>query len=251
MKQTHQVALVTGGAMGMGAACCDRLARSGLAIAVLDIDGDRAQAVAQRICNGGGRAVAVTADVTDREAIDQALAQVRQQLGAVKVLVNSAGLEGYAPFQEIGSDHWGRIVDINLTGAYNVIQAVLPDMLSLQWGRIVNFASLAAQIGAAHMVHYAAAKGGIVAMTRSLAQEVGAHGITVNAVAPGLIDTPMARRAIDGGKFPVAVEEMVKAYPIPRMGRPEDAAAAVAFFASEEASYITGQLLGINGGTAP
>ena len=250
MTTSKRIALVTGGAVGMGEATCLRLARAGMAVAVLDIKAEEADQVARRINDDGGEAMAVVADVADRGQVDAAVRKVRDTLGPIAVLVNNAGIEDFTPFEAIDSETWDRIITINLKGTYNVTQAVLPDMVDQGWGRIINFASIAAQTGGAQMVHYSAAKGGIVAMTRSLAQEVGAKGITVNAVAPGLIDTPMARRAIDGGKFPVPVEQMVAAYPIPRMGKPEEAAAAVAFFASEEASYITAQLIGINGGTA-
>ena len=246
---TTRVALVTGGAVGMGEATCLRLAKDGLAVGIIDVNGDAAENVASEIRQAGGKAVAVVADVTDREQIERAVKLIRESLGPIGVLVNNAGVEDFTPFQEIDSANWDRIIEVNLKGTYNVTQIVLPDMIEQGWGRIINFASLAAQSGGAGMVHYSAAKGGIVSMTRSLAQELGSKGITVNAVAPGLVDTPMARRSIEGGKFPISVEEMVKSYPIPRMGRPEEAAAVISFFASEDASYMTAQLLGINGGS--
>lgn len=245
-----RVAFVTGGGSGMGEACCHRLARDGKSIAVLDIDVENASRVAKTIENSGGRAIAVSADITHRDQIEQALESVHSALGPVGILVNCAGVEDFTAFDAIDSDNWDRIVEINLKGNFNVTQTVVPDMKAEGWGRIINFSSIAAQTGAYEMVHYSAAKGGIIAMTRSLAIELGPRGITVNAVAPGLINTPMAQRAIAGGKFPVPVEDMVRTFPIPRMGEPEEAAAAVAFFASEEAGYITSQLLGINGGTA-
>jgi NAD(P)-dependent dehydrogenase (short-subunit alcohol dehydrogenase family) len=245
-----RVALVTGGGAGMGEATCHRLARDGKLVAVLDIDAANAVRVAREITEAGGKAMAVTADISRREQIEQAVDTIHTAFGAIGVLVNNAGVEDFAAFEAIDSDAWNRMLSINLTGNYNVTQAVLPDMVAQRWGRIINFSSQSAQTGAMHMVHYSAAKGGIIAMTRSLALELGAKGITVNAVAPGFIDTPMARRAIAGSKFPNAVEAMVKTIPIPRIGRPEEAAAAVAFFASEDAGYITAQLLGINGGAA-
>ena len=250
MTTSTRVAVVTGGGAGMGEATCLRLAQSGMSIGVVDINGESAEQVAGRITDSGGKAFAATADVTDREQVKCAVSQIRGSLGLIGVLVNNAGVEDFTPFEDIESANWDRIVDINLKGTYNVTQVVLPDMIAQSWGRIINFASFAAQVGGAGMVHYSAAKGGIISMTRSLAIELGSKGITVNAVAPGLVDTPMSRRAIEGGKFSVSVEQLVKSYPIPRMGRPEEAAAAIAFFASEEASYITAQLLGINGGTA-
>ena len=141
-------------------------------------------------------------------------------------------------------------MNINLKGTYRVTQAVLHDMIAADWGRIVNVSAFGAQIGAPHMVHYTATKGGVIAMTRSLAIELGPRGITVNSVSPGFIDTPMARRAINGDLFPVPFEQIVAAYPIPRLGQPDDIAAACAYFVSDEAGYVTGQLLGVNGGTA-
>jgi len=245
-----RIALVTGGGSGIGEATCYRLAQDGKSIVVLDIDSEAAEVVAQKINSNGGKAIAVGADITDDDAIAMAINNAHQVFGSIGVLVNCAGQENFTAFVDIDSDNWDRMLEINLKGSYNVTQAVLPDMLDRQWGRIINFSSIGAQNGAPQMVHYAAAKGGIIAMTRSLALELGASGITVNAVAPGLINTTMAQRAIKGEVFPVPVEDMVKAYPIPRMGEPAEVATVVAFFASEEAGYITAQLIGVNGGTA-
>lgn len=250
MAEIKRTAVVTGGGCGMGQATSLRLARDGMSVGVLDINRDAAESVAQTINNAGGQAVAVVADVSDEGQVKEALTIVRQALGPVTVLVNNAGIENFTPFDEITLNNWDRIIAVNLKGAYLMCQAVLPDMLAQGWGRIVNISSLAAQVGAPGMVHYSASKGGIIAMTRSLALEYGSRGITVNSIAPGFIDTPMARRAIEGGNFPVPLEDMLKAYPIPRLGRAEEVAAACAFFASEDAGYITAQLLGVNGGTA-
>lgn len=250
MPENRRTALVTGGGDGMGRATCIRLARDGMAVGVLDIDGESARRVAEEINRSGGRAEPVAADVSDRSRVETAIGQVRAALGPVTVLVNNAGIENFAPFEAIESETWDRIVEVNLKGAYIVTRAVLQDMVDEGWGRIINISSQAAQIGAANMVHYAASKGGIIAMTRSLALELGSKGITVNSVAPGFIDTAMSRRAMAGSEFSTVAEEMVKSYPIPRMGRPEEVAVACAFFASEEAGYITAQLLGVNGGTS-
>ncbi len=250
MAENKRIALVTGGGVGMGAAACQRFARDGMAVAVLDINGDAAASVAAAINAAGGRALAVVADVSDRAQVEIAVDKIRAALGPITVLVNNAGVESFMPFEEIGDDTWDRLMAVNLKGAYIVTQVVLPDMFACGWGRIINISSFGAQIGAPTMVHYSASKGGIISMTRSLALELGRRGITVNSIAPGFIDTPMARRAIAGNKFPMPIEDMLKSYPIPRLGKPEEVAAACAFFASEEAGYITAQLLGVNGGTA-
>lgn len=246
-----RTALVTGGGAGIGAATCLGLARDGMAVAVLGRRLENAREVADAITAQGGRAFAVSADVADRHAVDAAVQSARAALGPITVLVNNAGIEEFTPFAEIDGAAWDRVMDVNLKGAYHVTQAVLPDMEAAGWGRIVNLTALGAQIGAANMVHYTASKGGVTAMTRSLAVELGHKGITVNAVAPGFILTPMAQRAIDGDLFPVPYEQIVATYPIPRVGRPEEAAAAISYFVSEGAAYTTGQVLGVNGGCCP
>ena len=246
----ERVALVTGGGAGIGEATCLRLARDGCAVGVLGRREENTTAVARRIVEAGGRAIAVQADVADKTAVEAATARVREALGPITILVNNAGIEEFTPFQEISEQAWDRVMDVNLKGVYYATQAVLPDMVAAGWGRIVNLTALGAQSGAANMVHYTATKGGLAAMTKSLAVEFGPKGITVNAVSPGFVLTPMAQRAIDGDLFPVPYEQIVATYPIPRVGRPEEAAAAIAFFASEDAGYITGQLLGVNGGAA-
>lgn len=248
MTQNGRTALVTGGGSGMGKAVCQRLAREGMAVGVLDINGEGAKAVAAAINQAGGRAIALFADISDRREVDAAVSDLRRAFGPIGVLINNAAVENFCAFGEIRDEVWDRLININLKGAFIVTQAVLPDMLAARWGRIVNVSALGAQTGAPNMVHYTASKGGIIAMTRSLAIELGPKGVTVNSISPGFIDTPMARRAIDGGLFPVPYEQIIAAYPIPRLGRPEDIAAACAFFASEEASYITAQVLGVNGG---
>jgi NAD(P)-dependent dehydrogenase (short-subunit alcohol dehydrogenase family) len=249
MSDIKRTALVTGGGAGMGKATCLRLACDGVSVGVLDIDGKSAATVAKVIVEAGGKAIAVSADISDRAQVEAACREIRSALGPITVLVNNAGIDNFSPFSEIDDENWDRVIKVNLKGAYIVTQTVLPDMVAAVWGRIINFSSFGAQMGAANMVHYTASKGGIIAMTRSLAIELGRKGITVNAIAPGFILTPMAQRAIDNHQFPVPAEQILASFPIPRIGRPEEVAAACAFFASEEAGYITAQLLGVNGGS--
>jgi 2-hydroxycyclohexanecarboxyl-CoA dehydrogenase len=247
---THRTALITGGGSGMGRATSERLAREGKAVGVLDINRKSAEAVARIISDAGGKAIALCADIADRRQVEAAVHELRGVFGAIGVLINNAAVENFCPFAEIRDENWDRLIDTNLKGAFIVTQAVLPDMLAMRWGRIVNVSALGAQTGAPHMAHYTASKGGLIALTRSLAIELGPRGITVNSVSPGFIDTPMSRRAIDGGLFPVPYEQIIATYPIPRLGQPDDVACACAFFTSEEAGYITAQVLGVNGGAA-
>jgi NAD(P)-dependent dehydrogenase (short-subunit alcohol dehydrogenase family) len=244
------VALVTGGASGMGKATSLRLARDGHAVGIIDVDLAGAQSVAEAITASGGKALAVKADIGVRADIEQAVAQVHAAFGPITILVNNAAIENFCNLGDLDDATWDRLMAVNLRGAYVVTQYVLPDMEAAGWGRVINISGFGAQIGAPNMALYTASKGGVISMTRSLAIELGPKGITVNSVSPGFIDTPMARRAIDGGLFPVPYEQIIATYPIPRLGKPEDIAAAVAYFASEEASYVTGQVLGVNGGAA-
>ncbi|HUD29798.1 MAG TPA: SDR family NAD(P)-dependent oxidoreductase, partial [Novosphingobium sp.] len=219
-------------------------------VGVLDIDGGGAEAVAAQIVAAGGRAIALQADMGERSQVEAGVERARAALGPVTIVVNNAALESFAPVEQVGDVDWDRLMAVNLKGAFVLVQTALPDMVAAGWGRIVNVSALGAQVGAPDMALYTATKGGVIAMTRSMAVELGRQGITVNSVSPGFIDTPMARRAIDGGLFPVPHEQILATYPIPRLGRPEEIAAVIAFFASDEAGYVTGQLLGVNGGAA-
>jgi len=250
LSTNARVALVTGAGGGMGEATAKRFARDGMAVGVLDIDLAAAARVANEIVESGGNALALQANVADREQVQASVATLRASFGPITVLVNNAAVEEFRAFSDISDDSWQRILDVNLKGLYIVTQAVLPDMEACRWGRIINITSIGAQVPTPNMSHYCASKGGVIALTRSLAAELGRKGITANSIAPGFIDTPMSRRAIAEGRFPVAPEVIYGAYPIPRFGQPDDVAAACAFFASEGAGYITAQLLGVNGGAA-
>lgn len=244
-----RTALVTGAGSGMGRATSHRFARDGMAVGVLDINGEAAAAVAREINEAGGQALALTADVSDRAQINGAVARLREEFGPILVLVNNAAIENWCPFEDMTDELWDKQMSVNLKSMFIVTQAVLPDMLAAQWGRVVNISALGGQTGGApHMAHYNSSKGGVIALTHSLAIEFGSRGITVNTVSPGFIDTPMARRAIDANEFPMHWEDILAMYPIPRLGKPEDIAAACAFFTSDEAGYITNQILGVNGG---
>ena len=246
--QVDRTALVTGGGSGIGEATCVRLASEGRAVAVLGREVDGIVSVARRIAEQGGRAMAVKADVTKPEELASALAEIRGHFGPITILVNNAAIEDFTPFPQVEESLWDRVMAVNLRAVFQITRAVLPDMLAARWGRIINVTALGAQSGAMNMTLYTASKGGVVAFGRSLAVELGAKGITVNNVSPGFILTPMAQRAIDDNLFPIPHEQIVAGYPIPRIGRPEEVAAACAFFAGEEAGYITAQTLGVNGG---
>ncbi len=227
-------AVVTGGGSGIGAAIANRLRSDGYHVATLDL-------------TPSDEEFAFVADVTDRNAIDTALDAIRTQLGPVTVLVNAAGLDGFKRFLDIDFATWQKVVNVNLHGVFHCIQAVLPDMIDAGWGRIVNISSSSTHSGTPYMSHYVSAKSAVNGLTKSLALEYGPAGITVNAVPPGFIDTPMLRKAADKG-FLGDIDKTIEATPVRRIGRPEDIAAACAFLVSDEAGYITGQILGVNGG---
>ena len=227
-------AVVTGGASGIGAAVVERLRADGLQVATIDL-------------NPGDAKFSYAADVTDRSAVDAALDEIRAELGPVTVLVNAAGLDRFKKFLALSFEEWQKVVDVNLNGVFHCTQAVLPDMIEAGWGRIVNISSSSTHSGQPFMSPYVAAKSAVNGLTKSLALEYGPAGITVNAVPPGFIDTPMLRKAEQRG-FLGDTEQQIQQTPVRRMGRPEDIAAACAFFISEEAGYITGQILGVTGG---
>jgi 2-hydroxycyclohexanecarboxyl-CoA dehydrogenase len=243
-----RVAVVTGGASGIGEATCHHLARAGHRVAVLDLDGEGAQRVAKDLRAGGAEALGLTVDVTDRPAVDAAFAAVRSALGPTEILVTSAGLVAFDPFGQITAQRWQRVIEVNLTGTFHCCQAAVPDMVAGRWGRIVTIASSSAQRGSPGMAHYAAAKGGVIALTKSLAREYAAYGVTSNTIPPSGIETPMQHQSQAEGNLP-ANDVMARAIPLGHLGTPDDIAAAATFLASEDAGFITGQVVGVNGGS--
>lgn len=245
----RKTAIVTGAGSGIGRAIGHRLAEEGLAIGVLDVDDPAAEQVAEEIRQKGHEAIAFGGvDVSDRPQVNDAVDRVRRTLGPVLVLVNNAGVTGFKEFLKITDDRWDRIMQVNLNGPFYCTQAVLPDMIDAGWGRVVNISSSSAQSGQPYMVHYVTSKAGLIGFTKALALEVGPNGITVNTIPPGFIDTPMLRTSEERGVLGGTVEHHVGRTPVRRAGRPEDIAAACSFLVSEEAGYITGQVLGVNGG---
>lgn len=249
MSTERRVAVVTGAASGIGLAIAQRLAADGHAVAVFDLNGPAAESAAADIVADGGVAKGYAVDIADRARVESAVAEVRRDLGPVTVLVNNAGITDQQPFTDISFERWQQIMDVNINGTFHCTQVVLADMLAARWGRIVNISSSSAQRGSKNMVAYSASKGAMIVMTRSLALELGAHGITVNNIPPGFIDTPMLRETAASGHLgPNGIEAQIAATPVGRPGRPEDMAAMCAFLVSEEAGYITGQTMGVNGG---
>jgi 2-hydroxycyclohexanecarboxyl-CoA dehydrogenase len=248
MGATERVAVVTGAASGMGLAIARSLAARGDRVALLDLQGEATARAAEEVRETGARAIGVEADVTDRGAVDAALDEVRAELGPIAIMITSAGLDAFEPFTDITIASWERILAINLTGTFHCLQAAVPDMLEAGWGRIVTISSSSAQSGAPRMAHYVAAKAGVVGLTRALALELARKGITVNAVTPGMIDTPMLRRASAGGDIGTLEKTAARAVPVGRVGTPEEIAATCAFLCSDEAAFITGQVVGVNGG---
>jgi NAD(P)-dependent dehydrogenase (short-subunit alcohol dehydrogenase family) len=246
MTLNNRTALITGGASGIGRAVCLRLARDGAAVAVLDLDAAGAERTAGEIRAGGGRAQAVSADVAIGDAVAAAVGAARAALGPLSIVVNVAGIGEFAMLAGMRLGQWDRMIGVHLTGTFHCTRAALPDMVAAGWGRIVNISSVAGLSGGGPgLSHYAAAKGGIIAFTKAIAQELGPAGITANAVAPGLIDTPMVREAMVSAEIR---QRAVEGAPVRRIGHPDDIAAAVAYLVSPDSGFVTGQVLSPNGG---
>ncbi|MEY9853176.1 2-hydroxycyclohexanecarboxyl-CoA dehydrogenase [Leifsonia sp. EB41] len=243
-----RVAVVTGAAAGIGRSIAERLAADGYAVALIGRTPGTAAAAASEIAATGGTAAGYDADVADRAQVDAAVAAIRAELGPIAVVVANAAVAPQQAFLEMTLEQWNTIIDINLTGTFNTVQSCLPDLVEAGWGRVVLISSSSAQRGAPKMAHYAASKGGQLALTKALAVEFARTGITVNTVVPSSIDTPSVEKKRADGKIPSA-EDMAKYIPVGRMGTGADIAGAVSYLASDDTSYVTGQTIGVNGGS--
>lgn len=246
-SKTRRVAVVTGGASGMGRSICEHLARQGHRVAVLDLDAAAAEEVAATLVGEGAEAVAAEVDVSDRRAVASAFETVRGELGPVEILVTSAAVANFVPFEEITLDDWDRMLRVNLTGTFHCIQTAIPDMVAAGWGRIVTVSSAAGQTGSVRQGHYSASKGGVIALTKTVALEYAAKGITANTIPPFAVDTPLLRGA-QASRFLPGDEVLARMIPSGRLGTGDDIGATCAFLCSDAASYITGQVIGVNGG---
>src|ERR1700681_2885515 len=243
MKLEGRVALVTGASQGIGHACALALAREGATVAVAARNQQKLDELAAEIAAAGGKASAFVMDVADEEQVKSGIKSALADLGKIDILVNNAGITRDQLVMRMKRADWDSVLNTNLTSAYLCIQQVIPSMLKQRWGRIINITSVFGQMGQAGQANYAASKAGLIGLTLAIAREVGSRNITCNAVAPGFIETAMTSGLADDFK-----KEALKMIPLGRVGTPEDVANAVAFLASEEASYITGHVLNVNGG---
>jgi len=239
-----KVAFITGAGSGIGRATALVLAKGGADVALCDVNLAGAEAVAQEVSALGRRALTLQVDVRRLEEVEAAVARTQSEFGRVDVLFSNAGIAEQVPFTELTEAQWDQMFNVHLNGTYNCFRAVLPGMRARDWGRLISTSSMGAFTGGVRLSHYCAAKAGIAGLTIAMASELSRTGITVNAVAPGVIDTPMLRQSPERW-----VERMVKTIPMRKLGKPEDIAHAVAYLAAEEAGFVTGQILSPNGGS--
>lgn len=241
--------VLTGGGGGIGRATCLRFAQEGAQVAVLDLNREAADETVRQITSAGGRAVALHADIADRASVDAAVAGAQEHFGPIDVLVNNAGWDIFKPFVQTEPAQWEKLIAINLTGVLHMHHAVLPDMIKRKTGRVVNIASDAARVGSSGEAVYAACKGGMVSFTKTIAREHARHGITANVVCPGPTDTALFADFAEGAGNPEKLQEAFRrSIPLGRIGQPDDLPGAIAFFASDDAAFVTGQVLSVSGG---
>ncbi|HVM95388.1 MAG TPA: SDR family NAD(P)-dependent oxidoreductase [Candidatus Acidoferrales bacterium] len=246
MSLAGKHAFVTGAASGIGRSIALRLAHDGADVALFDLNGDALQSVAREITGRGRRVCSAAGDVSDASSVRAAAEQMRRTLGTLDILVNSAGICTFVPFLQMDDATFDRMLSVHVRGTFLCCRELAPEMIAAGSGRIVNIASVAGlNGGGAGLAHYAAAKGGIIGLTKALAQELGPSGVTVNAIAPGLIDTPMVRASGMADDF---IRQIGQRVPVRRVGQPDDIAAACAYLVSPEAGFITGQVISPNGG---
>jgi 3-oxoacyl-[acyl-carrier protein] reductase len=236
-------AVVTGAGRGIGMAIASRFSTMGAAVAVADIDGEAAEAAAEELRRGGGGAFGYALDVADPDAVTEVFKRITDDMGGIDILVNNAGLTRDNLIIRMSPEQWDLVMNVNLKGAFNCIRAAVRPMMSQKYGRIISIASIVGQIGNAGQANYAASKAGLIALTKTVAREFGSRGITANAVAPGYIETPMTASLSEKVR-----EEFASKIQLKRFGTPEDVANVVAFLASDEADYITGQTINVDGG---
>ena len=242
-----RTAVVTGGGSGLGRAISIKLAADGHRVAVLDVNAESAEAVVAEIRSAGGAAEPVGVDVSEESAVESAFTHVRNAFGPVEILVTSAAIAGFSRFDRITLDEWNRYLAVNLTGTFLCVRAVLTDMVTAHWGRVITISSAAGQQGAPGQGHYSATKGGVIAMTKTIALDYARKGITANTVPPYVIDSPMLRQQQRDGKLPTT-ELLTQSIPARRLGEGDDVAAVCSFLCSEGAGYVNGQVIGVNGG---
>ena len=245
MSLAGRVAVVTGGGSGIGRSIALHLGRDGADVALFDIDQSAAETVAGEVRALGRRALPLRVDVSRRPEVSAAAAQVRERLGRVHILINNAGIASFVPLLVMSEEEWDRMIAVHLKGTFNCTRALAQDMVDAKWGRVVCISSVGGLRGGPSLTHYAAAKAGVIGFAKALAIELGPHGVTVNAIAPGMIDTPLLARS----GVPQAILDFARTQtPVRRLGTPDDIAAACAYLVSEEASFTTGQVLSPNGG---
>jgi 2-hydroxycyclohexanecarboxyl-CoA dehydrogenase len=248
MTLSGRVAVVTGGARGIGRAIAQKLATSGAAVGVLDKDGTAAGAMAAEIAAGGARAVSVAADIASPAAVTEAFDRVRAELGPITILVNNAGWDRLEPFVDNDPGLWDRLIAVNFRGVLSCTRAVIDDMTAAGWGRIISISSDAARVGSTGEAVYAGCKAAVIGFSKTLARELAGRGVTVNVICPGPTDTALLAEVTSGPRGAKVIDGIRRAIPLGRLGTPDDIAPAVVFFASPDAAYVTGQVLSVSGG---